>query len=93
MGSYGLTDWQMIAELVALPALGDLRPTQLMDAMVALLPPGELPGKLFLYHFLMRLPNNIPLRGPQNRLIIRFSLFHISPNFHLLYSNLSLSWN
>ena len=32
MGSYGITDWQMIAELVVLPALGNLRPTQLMDA-------------------------------------------------------------
>ena len=44
LGSCGLTDWQMIAECSK----------QLTNVMVAL-----LPGKLFLYHFLMRLPDNI----------------------------------
>ena len=41
------------------PELGGRRPSELMEAMLALLPPGEQPGLLFKAHFLHRLPNDM----------------------------------
>ena len=56
VSSYTLTRWQRINKLIHHPALGDRRPTALMDAMLALLPDDEVPGSLFLGLFLERLP-------------------------------------
>ena len=53
---YTLLHWQIINKLIHHPALGDWRPTALMDAMLALLPDDEVPGSLFLGLFLERLP-------------------------------------
>ena len=39
--------------------LGDRRPSQLMEDMLGLLPPGEPEGMLFKTHFINRLPVNI----------------------------------
>ena len=50
------TKWSMAFQILAHPGLGDLRPTQLLDAMMALLPLGEPPGILFQALFLQRLP-------------------------------------
>ena len=56
VSSYTLTRWQRINKLIHHPALGDRRPTALMDAMLALLPDDEVPGRLFLGLSLERLP-------------------------------------
>ena len=56
VSSYTLSRWQRINKLIHHPALGDRRPTALMDAMLALLPDDEVPGSLFLRLFLERLP-------------------------------------
>ena len=53
---YTLPLWQRVSKLIHHPALGDRRPTALMDAMLALLPEDEVPGSLFLGLFLERLP-------------------------------------
>ena len=56
VSSYTLSRWQRINKLIHHPALGDRRPTALMDTMLALMPDGEVPGSLFLGLFLERLP-------------------------------------
>ena len=48
--------WQLAFQILHHPGLGDLRPSQLLDAMMALLPAGEQPGYLFKALFLERLP-------------------------------------
>ena len=50
------TKWNLAYQILGHPGLGDLRPTQLLDAMMALLPPGEQPGIIFQALFLQRLP-------------------------------------
>ncbi len=44
VSSYTLTRWQRINKLIHHPALGDRRPTALMDAMLTLLPDDEVPS-------------------------------------------------
>ena len=56
VSSYTLSRWQRINKLIHHPALGDRRPTALMDTMLALMPDDEVPGSLFLGLFLERLP-------------------------------------
>jgi hypothetical protein len=56
VSSYTLSRWQRVSKVIHHPALGDRRPTALMDAMLALLPEDEVPGSLFLGLFLERLP-------------------------------------
>ena len=56
LGSYQKSPWQLAFELLDAPNLGDRRPSVLMDSMLALLPPGEVPSLLFLAMFLRRLP-------------------------------------
>jgi len=51
--------WQQVYQLIDHPGAGDLRPSQLLDNMLALLPPGEPPGLLFQGLFLRRLPSEI----------------------------------
>jgi len=48
--------WQLAYQVIHHPGIGDLRPSQLLDAMLSLLPPGEQPGNLFQALFLERLP-------------------------------------
>ena len=38
VSSYNLTRWQRVAKVIHHPALGDRRPTPMMDSMLALLP-------------------------------------------------------
>ena len=45
-----------MTQVIHHPALGDRRPTAMMDYMLALLPEDEVPGSLFLGLFLERLP-------------------------------------
>jgi hypothetical protein len=54
--SYGPTTWQLCNKLIDHPGLGDSRPSQLMNEMQALLPPGEHAGLLFQALYLRRLP-------------------------------------
>jgi hypothetical protein len=54
--SYGPTMWQLCNKLIDHPGLGDSRPSQLMNEMQALLPPGEPAGLLFQALYLRRLP-------------------------------------
>ena len=57
--SFALTDYQRAEQFVRLPGLGDRRPSELMNTMLALLPSGHPPFFLFKYHFLQRLPADI----------------------------------
>jgi len=51
--------WEKARRIIKHPPLGDQRPSALMSQMLALLPPGETAGTLFLTLFLDRLPQNI----------------------------------
>ena len=48
--------WESVHSLLHHRELGDLKPSQLMDAMLALLPAGEQPGLLFKGLWLERMP-------------------------------------
>ena len=48
VASYTLSRWHRVSKVIHHPALGDHRPTALMDAMLALLPEDEVPGSLLL---------------------------------------------
>jgi len=56
LGSFAPSTWQLVYKIIHHPQLGDLRPSQLMDSMMALLPPDDPPGLLFQGLFLERLP-------------------------------------
>jgi cleavage and polyadenylation specificity factor subunit 1 len=56
VGKFTMSRWARINKLIDLPDIGDRRPSDLMDEMLALLPPQETPGDLFLGMFLRRLP-------------------------------------
>lgn len=51
--------WESYAKLLHFRELGDQKPSQLMDAMLALLPPADQPGGLFKAIFLDRLPSDM----------------------------------
>ena len=51
--------WENASRLLHMRELGDLKPSQLMDSMRALLPASELPGILFKSVFLARLPGDM----------------------------------
>jgi hypothetical protein len=55
-GAFGKSQWQLAAELLDHPDLGDLKPSVLMARMLAVLPPGEMPHVVFLTIFLRKLP-------------------------------------
>ena len=57
--TYALSDYQRAEHLVNLPALGDQRPSHLMNQMLALLPDKHEPGFIFKFMFLQRLPSKI----------------------------------
>jgi len=51
--------WEQAGRLLSFRELGDLKPSQLMNSMLALLPCGETTGFLFKKIFLDRLPNDV----------------------------------
>jgi hypothetical protein len=58
--SYAKTRWRQVFALIDLPALGDRRPSHLMDEMLALLPTGSnKDDSMFLGLFLRKLPTTI----------------------------------
>ena len=59
--SFALTDYQRAEQFFKLPGLGDRRPSELMNNMLALLPSDHPPCFLFNYQFLQRLP--VDIRG------------------------------
>jgi hypothetical protein len=54
--SHRLTDYQRAEKLVAMPALGARRPSQLLAAMLEMCPAGDDKSKIFPALFLQRLP-------------------------------------
>ena len=56
---YEPDEWESAARLLHMRELGDMKPSQLMDAMLALLPEDESPGVLFKAVFLARLPGDM----------------------------------
>jgi hypothetical protein len=59
LSSHGRSKWKLANQLLDHPALGDNRPSALMDSMLAILPPGEQAGVVFLAMFLRRLPTDL----------------------------------
>jgi hypothetical protein len=59
LASFGRTKWQLANLLLDSPPIGDRRPSAMMDAMLALLPPGEQAGTLFQALFMRRLPSDM----------------------------------
>ena len=56
---YEPDEWECAARLCHMRELGDMKPSQLMDSMVALLPADETPGILFMSLFLSRPPGDM----------------------------------
>jgi hypothetical protein len=56
LASFGHTKWQLANLLLDSPPIGDRRPSAMMDAMLALLLPGEQASTLFQVLFMRRLP-------------------------------------
>jgi hypothetical protein len=59
LGTHQLTDNQRIEQLIAVGALGDRKPSQLLAQMLELCPAGEERSKFFAFHFLQRLPQEL----------------------------------
>jgi hypothetical protein len=56
VGNRTISYWAKCEQLVALPNLGDQKPSTLRDKMKALQPADEIPVKPFITGFLQRLP-------------------------------------
>jgi hypothetical protein len=56
LGGYTQTKWARMFQLIHHPGLGDQRPSQLMDKMLALLSAGTKPDEVFMGLFMDRLP-------------------------------------
>jgi hypothetical protein len=56
LGGYTQTKWARMFQLIHHPGLGDQRPSQLMDKMLALLSDGTKPDEVFMALFMDRLP-------------------------------------
>jgi hypothetical protein len=59
MAAYTPGPYEMLDNLIHHPTLGDRRPSDMMDEMLALLPKDEKAGMLFNAHFLGRLPAEV----------------------------------
>ena len=55
MHRFAATKWSLAFQILGHQGLGDLRPSQLLDAIMALLPAGEPPGIILQALFLQRL--------------------------------------
>ena len=53
---FAATSWSLAFQVLNHPGIGDLKPSQLLDSMMALLPADEPAGKIFQALFLQRLP-------------------------------------
>ena len=56
---YQLDTWELVSRVLHFRELGDQKPSQLMDQMLASLPRGEVPGLLFKGIFLDRMPEDL----------------------------------
>ena len=56
---YQLDTWEQVYRVLHFRELGDQKPSQLMDQMLASLPRGEVPGLLFKGIFLDRMPEDL----------------------------------
>jgi hypothetical protein len=56
LGSYTQSKWARMFQLIHHPGLGDQRPSQLMDKMLALLSSGTKPDEVFMGLYMDRLP-------------------------------------
>ena len=54
-----MTRWARMSQIIHHPGLGDLRPSQLMTKMLALLSPGTAPCELLLGLFMEKMPPEI----------------------------------
>ena len=62
-----MCDYQRAEQLVNLTSLGDRRPSQLMNTMLAFLPDGYTPGFIYNYLFLQRMPADVAGYWLQNK--------------------------
>ncbi len=56
---FKVTKWARMSQLIHHPGLGDLRPSQLMSKMLALLTPGHQPCEVVLALFMEKMPSDI----------------------------------
>jgi hypothetical protein len=56
---YTKSRWERAFELIKLPRLGDMKPSELMRQMLTLLPEDNTPKTTFMAMFLLRLPTNM----------------------------------
>jgi hypothetical protein len=56
LSGYTQSKWSRMFQLIHHPGLGDQRPSQLMDKMLALLSSGTTPGEVFMGLYMDRLP-------------------------------------
>ena len=56
MSRYTMDRWARAFELHKFPEIGDMKPSEMMRQMKALLPPDSTPGTYFMAAFLLRLP-------------------------------------
>ena len=59
VGAYKLTVQECAARILDTPGLGDSKPSELLDKMMALIPEGQEPGFLFREVFLRQLPQEV----------------------------------
>ena len=59
LSGFKVTRWARMSQLIHHPGLGDLRPSQLMTKMLALLSPGTAPCELLLGLFMEKMPPEI----------------------------------
>jgi hypothetical protein len=57
--AHQLTDYQRVEQMVALPPLGDRKPSEMLAEMVRLCPRGQENSVFFVYFFLHRLPREL----------------------------------
>jgi hypothetical protein len=56
MSRYTKDRWARVFELHEIPEIGDMKPSEMMQQMKALLPTDSNPGTYFMVTFLLRLP-------------------------------------
>ena len=59
LGTFTLSEYERAGQLLHMPALGDHKPSYLMDQMLALLPTGHKPCFLFRRLFMERMPERV----------------------------------
>ncbi len=59
MSRYTMDRWARAFELHKFPEIGDMKPSEMMPQMKALLPPDSAAGTYFMAAFLLRLPTGM----------------------------------